>query len=43
LNTLYTIACDEDFDESEPFFDYWWSLPVRDELKQAVLNNVKAF
>ncbi len=28
--------------EPMPFFDYWWTLPVRDELKQAVLNNVKA-
>jgi hypothetical protein len=42
LNTLYTIACDVDFDENEPFFDHWWTLPVRDELKRAVLNNVRA-
>jgi hypothetical protein len=38
LNTLYIIACDLDFDTSEPFFDYWWELPVRDELKHEVLN-----
>jgi hypothetical protein len=43
LNTLYIIACDLDFDTSEPFFDYWWTLPVRYELKQAVLNNARAF
>ncbi len=42
LNTVYTIACDMDFDESEPFFDLWWALPVREELKRAVLNNVRA-
>jgi hypothetical protein len=42
LNTLYTIACDLDFDTSEPYLDHWWSLPVRDELKRAVLNNVRA-
>jgi hypothetical protein len=40
---LYTIACDVDFDESEPFFDHWWELPADERLKQAVLNNVRAF
>ena len=25
-------------DEPMPFFDYWWLLPVRDELKREVMN-----
>jgi hypothetical protein len=43
LNTLYIIACDEPFEESERYLNYWWSLSADERLKQAVLNNARAF
>ncbi|MCI0338826.1 MAG: hypothetical protein L0226_14720 [Acidobacteria bacterium] len=42
LYTLHTIAADVPYEESEQYFDFWWSLPVREDLKQAVLMNMRA-
>jgi len=42
LAKLYELAADQPYEENEPFFDHWWSLPVEDELKQEILRNVKA-
>jgi hypothetical protein len=39
LHTLYEMAAiHETAGDDEPmlYFDHWWSLPVRDELKRAV-------
>jgi hypothetical protein len=44
LHTLYEMAAIyETASDDEPmlFFDHWWGLVVRDELKQAVLNNIR--
>jgi hypothetical protein len=45
LHTLYKMAAIHETtgdDEPMPFLDYWWELPVRDELKQAVLSQQRA-
>jgi hypothetical protein len=45
LHTLYEMAAiHETAANSEPmlYFNHWWSLPVREDLKYEVLNNVRA-
>jgi len=45
LHTLYEMASiHETAGDDEPmlYFDYWWELPVDEQLKQAVLMNMRA-
>ena len=42
LYTLHTIAADVPYEESEPYFDFWWSLAIDERLKRAVLMNMRA-
>ena len=45
LHTLYMMARDyETANDDEPmlFYDHWWSLPAREELKYEVLNHIRA-
>jgi hypothetical protein len=46
LYTLYEkAAIHETAADNEPmrYFDHWWALPVSDELKKTVFENIKAF
>ncbi len=40
LHTLFMLACEIEIKERAPFLDHWWGLPVRNELKREVLNNI---
>jgi hypothetical protein len=40
LHTLFMLACDIEIKERAPFLDHWWGLPVGNELKREVLNNI---
>jgi hypothetical protein len=42
MQVLYELAATVPFEEREPFFDHWWSLPVDDRLKREVLRKSKA-
>jgi len=44
LYTLYGMASvheTADDDEPMPFFDHFWALPVKDEMKYTVLENAR--
>jgi len=42
MQVLYELAASVPFEQREPFFDYWWSLPVDDQIKREVLRKSKA-
>jgi hypothetical protein len=42
MQVLYELAASVPFEQREPFFDFWWSLPVDDQIKREVLRKSKA-